>query len=91
MAQDLHRGGAIDDKRLLEYKHMCLEDVPAYSSAKIKTLRKRNKLNQEQLAWILNADVATVKQWELGARRPSRPYLKLLQVLDRKGVEGLRF
>ena len=92
IAQGLHSVGAIDDARLHEYREMCIEEeVPVYSSSKIKALRRRNKRNQAQLASILNASVATVKQWELGARRPSSPYLRLLQVLDRKGPEAFQF
>lgn len=41
------------------------------------------------IAKVLNADLATVRRWEIGERRPSGPYCKLLDLLERKGVEGL--
>jgi hypothetical protein len=34
------------------------------------------------------ADV-TVQKWEIGEKRPSGPSLKLLNVIERKGVEAL--
>ena len=91
IARGLYSVGVIDESKLHEFEKMCLEEVPAYSSNKIKALRRRNKLNQAQLASILHASVSTVKQWELGARRPSSPYLRLLQVLDRKGLDAFQF
>jgi putative transcriptional regulator len=30
-----------------------------------------------------------VRQWEIGQKRPSGPSLKLLDLLDRKGLEAL--
>ena len=33
--------------------------------------------------------LSTVRQWEIGEKQPSGPSLKLLALLDRKGMEGL--
>jgi putative transcriptional regulator len=41
------------------------------------------------LASILNTSLSTVRQWEIGRKRPSGPSLKLLDLLDRKGLEAL--
>ena len=88
-ARDLHTAGFIDKRRMLEYDALCLAPVPAYSGSRIRALRVRHKLSQAVLAAVLNASLSTVRQWEIGAKHPSGPSLKLLNLLDRKGLEAL--
>jgi putative transcriptional regulator len=38
---------------------------------------------------ILNTSLSTVRQWEIGQKRPGGTSLKLLDLLDRKGLEAL--
>jgi putative transcriptional regulator len=40
-------------------------------------------------AAALNASLSTVRQWEIGHKKPSGPAAKLLSVLDRKGLGAL--
>jgi putative transcriptional regulator len=72
-----------------EYDALCLVPVPEYSSETIRALRKRYRISQAVLASILNTSVSTVRQWEIGEKHPSGPSLKLLNLLDRKGLEAL--
>ncbi|MGH8698122.1 MAG: helix-turn-helix domain-containing protein [Burkholderiales bacterium] len=72
-----------------EYGALCLAPVPDYSSRKIRALRARHRLSQAVLASVLNTSLSTVRQWEIGEKRPSGPSLKLLDLLDRKGLEAL--
>ena len=88
-ARDLHTAGFIDKRRMREYDALCLDPIPAYTSKKIRALRARHKLSQAVLASILNTSLSTVRQWEIGEKRPSGPSLKLLDLLDRKGLEAL--
>ncbi|HEY9722474.1 MAG TPA: helix-turn-helix domain-containing protein [Oscillatoriaceae cyanobacterium] len=88
-ASDLYASGLIDRRRMREYDALCLEPIEAYTSEKIVALRKRHHLSQAVLASVLNISVSTVRQWEIGAKRPSGPSLKLLDLLDRKGLEAL--
>jgi putative transcriptional regulator len=88
-AQDLHRLGFIDKKKMIEYDLLCLKPVPQYSANKIHSLRKRYKLSQAVLAAILNTSLSTIQKWEIGQKKPSGPSLKLLYLLDRKGLEPL--
>ena len=88
-ASDLHIAGFIDLRRMREYDALCLAPVPDYSSKKIRALRTRHKLSQAVLAAVLNTSLSTVRQWEIGDKHPSGPSLKLLNLLDRKGLEGL--
>ena len=71
------------------YDALCLDAIPAYSSASIRALRARHKLSQAVFATVLNTSLSTVRQWEIGEKRPSGPSLKLLNLMDRKGLEVL--
>ena len=37
----------------------------------------------------MSASASTVRKWEIGDKRPSGPSLKLLNLLDRKGLEAV--
>lgn len=88
-ARDLHSAGVLSKRRMKEYDILCLVPVPDYSSETIRSLRERHKISQAVLASILNTSVSTVRQWEIGEKHPSGPSLKLLHLLDRKGLEAL--
>lgn len=88
-ARDLHAAGVISNRRMKEYDSLCLVPVPEYSSASIRALRERYRISQAVLASILNTSVSTVRQWEIGEKHPSGPSLKLLNLLDRKGLEAV--
>ncbi len=88
-ANSLHRHGFIDKRRMTQYEALCLEPVPAYTSAQIRKLRAALKISQPVLAGVLNTSVSTVRQWEQGEKKPSGPSLKLLNLIDRKGIEAV--
>jgi putative transcriptional regulator len=88
-ARELHAAGFIDKRRMQEYDALCLKPVPEYTSKKIRALRNRYKLSQAVLAAVLNTSLSTVRQWEIGDKHPSGPSLKLLNLLERKGLEAL--
>lgn len=85
----LHSAGFIDKRRMREYDALCLAPIPEYSSKRIRALRDRHKLSQAVLASVLNTSLSTVRQWEIGDKHPSGPSLKLLNLLDRKGLDAL--
>jgi len=41
------------------------------------------------MASMLNTSLSTIQKWEIGDKRPGGPSLKLLNILDRKGLEAL--
>ena len=77
------------ERRMKEYDALCLVPVPDYSSDTIRALRERYRISQSVLASILNTSVSTVRQWEIGEKHPSGPSLKLLNLLDRKGLDAV--
>ncbi len=89
-ASDLHRLGFIDKRKMREFEALCLATaVPEYNARKIRVLRERYKLSQAVFATVLNTSLSTVRQWEIGEKHPSGPSAKLLNLLERKGLEAL--
>jgi putative transcriptional regulator len=86
-ASDLHRLGFIDKRRMRKYDVLCLQPVQDYDAKKIKALRERLHLSQAVLASVLNTSVSTVRKWEVGDKRPSGPSQKLLDIIERKGLD----
>ena len=60
-----------------------------FDSVKIRDLRRGLQLSQAVLAAVLNTSISTVRKWELGDKHPSGPSLKLLSLLERKGLEAV--
>ena len=46
-------------------------------------------MSRSVFAAPLNVGPATVEHWERGLKKPSGPSLRLLDVVDRKGVDAL--
>jgi putative transcriptional regulator len=88
-ASDLHRLGFIDKRKMRQFDALCLDPVPEYDSEQIRALRDHLQLSQAVLAAVLNTSLSTVRKWEGGEKHPSGPSLKLLNLLDRKGLEAV--
>jgi len=88
-ASDLHCLGFIDKRKMRKFDALCLDPIPAYDSEKIRALRNHLQLSQAVLASVLNTSLSTVRKWEVGDKHPSGPSLKLLNLLDRKGLEAV--
>jgi putative transcriptional regulator len=88
-AQDLHELGFIDKRALNRYDALCIEPVPSYSPEQIRTLRDRYRISQAVMASIFNTSLSTIQKWEIGEKHPGGASLKLLNILDRKGIEAL--
>ncbi|WP_430626809.1 helix-turn-helix domain-containing protein [Yanghanlia caeni] len=54
----------------------------------IRSLRERYQLSQSVLASLLNTSISAVQQWESGEKRPGGPSQRLLDILERKGLEA---
>jgi putative transcriptional regulator len=88
-ASDLFSLGFIDKRRMQEYDALCLEPIPDYDSQQIKRIRTKLKLSQPVFAAVLNTTLSTVVQWEGGKKHPRGTSLKLLNLVDRKGLEAV--
>lgn len=88
-ALGLHSKGMISKRQMVEFDALCHMEVKAISPSQIKRLREKQHVSQAVLAAILNTSVSTIQKWELGYKKPSGPSLKLLSLLERKGLEAV--
>jgi putative transcriptional regulator len=88
-ATDLYRLGFIDKRSMENYDALCIPPVPDYSPDQIKSLRERYRISQAVMAAVLNTSLSTIQKWEVGEKHPGRPSQKLLNILDRKGLEAM--
>ena len=88
-ARGLARIGVIDQRTMKDLDALCLPPVRELSAKQIRAIRSRAQMSQAVFAAVLNTSVSTVQKWEIGEKRPSGPSLKLLNVIERKGVEVL--
>jgi putative transcriptional regulator len=88
-ARGLYELDAIDGKTMREFESLRVESPKMYSAYEIKRLRLKEKASQAVFAAYLNTSVSTVQKWEIGAKKPSGPALKLLDIVDRKGLKAL--
>ena len=88
-ATDLYEAKAIDIKTMREFDALCLPPVKELKPKDIKKLRLREKISQSVFAIYLNTSVSTVKQWETGQKHPRGISLRLLNLIDDKGLEAL--
>ena len=88
-ARGLHGVGLISKRRMGEFDALCHLDVHEMTPKKIKSLREQAHLSQAVFAAVLNTSLSTVQKWEVGDKKPSGPSLKLLNLIERKGLEAL--
>lgn len=87
--EGLHNAGLMDARTMRKFDALCLPPVKAYSAAQIKRIRLRQKTSQAVFAAFLNTSPSTVQKWENGAKRPNGISLKLLNIVDKRGLEVL--
>lgn len=88
-AKGLHKAGVMKDVTLREFDALCLPPVKVYTPTQIKRIRQKTRASQAVFAAYLNTSPSTVQKWEVGGKKPNGPSLKLLNLVDQKGLEAL--
>ena len=88
-AKDLRKVGLMDEMTMREFDVLCLPPIKEYTASQIKRLRVRSKASQSVFAAYLNTSLSTVQKWEQGKKKPNGPSLKLLNLVDEKGLQML--
>lgn len=89
VVDDLYEDGLVDEITMRTIHNLCLPDIKEYQPEDIVALRKQVKLSQAALATIFNVSLSTVQKWERGKKRPTGSSRKLLDIVERKGIEVL--
>lgn len=86
MAHGLYDAGIMHPTTMREFDALCLPKVKDLSPAEIKKIRLREKLSQAVFAAYLNTTPSTIKQWEGGEKHPQGISLKMLNLVNEKGI-----
>ncbi len=88
-AADLYSVGGMDRKSMRKFDVLCLTPILKMTPKRIRDLRVREKASQAVFAAYLNVTPSLVSKWERGEKNPQGPSLKLLSLVERKGLETI--
>lgn len=88
-ASGLFEAGVIDKRTMREFDESCLTPIHEFSPQQIRALREREQVSQTVFAHHLNISKDSISQWERGEKRPAGPSLKLLSLIERKGLASI--
>lgn len=86
-ALGLHEAGVTDQVTLREFDRLCLPPVAPLKPEEIKQIRENSRVSQAVFARLLNTSTSTVQKWEIGQKRPTGTALKLLHLVQERGLE----
>lgn len=88
-AMDLQEVGLINQQTMAEFDKSCLTEILPLSPEEIRTIRKNTRTSQTVFAHYLNINKNLVSEWERGVKKPSGTALKLLTLVQKKGIEAI--
>jgi len=86
-AKGLHKAGVMDQVTLREFDQLCLPPVAPLKPEDIKRIREASHVSQAVFARLLNTSISTVQKWEIGQKKPTGTALKLLHLVQKRGLE----
>ena len=86
---DLHEIGAVDKTTMREFDRMCLTKTEKLAAAEIRAIREKAGVSQAVFAEHLGVTTGLISKWECGDKHPSRMALKLLSLVNTKGLEAI--
>ena len=89
MAKDLYEVGAMDDITMRMMDRLCVPAKPSFTADQIKDIRARTRMSQPVFAQFLNVGMTTVAQWEQGKKSPGGASARLLDIINRKGIDAI--
>jgi putative transcriptional regulator len=81
--------GAISRQTMREFDDTCLTPIVPLSPDEIRELRVREHISQPVFARYLNVSKNLVSDWERGIKKPGGPALRLLTVIQHKGLMAI--
>lgn len=88
-ATGLRDAGAMSKRTMKSFDEICLTSVEPLSPRKIRAIRVREGASQAVFARYLNVTTGLISQWERGEKRPSGAALKLLTLVEKKGLQSV--
>ena len=90
-ALGLYEAGVMDQVTMREFDLLCLPKIEKLEPQKIKAIRETAQVSQAVFAALLNTSVSTIQKWEIGEKRPSGTALKLLHIVEKRGLDAIAF
>ena len=87
----LYEAGVMDQVTMRDFDLLCLPKIEKLEPQKIKAIRETAQVSQAVFAALLNTSVSTVQKWEIGQKRPSGTALKLLHIVEKRGLDAIAF
>lgn len=81
--------GAISKQTIREFDEACLTPAEALTPDEIKDIRVREHISQPVFARYLNVSKNLVSDWERGVKKPGGPALRLLTIIQKKGLSAI--
>lgn len=88
-ASDLHDAGVMAKRTLLKFDALCLTPLRQMKPEEIRALRRREHVSQAVFAMHLNVSKGIISQWERGEKHPAGASLKLLTLVQEKGLDAI--
>ena len=88
-AKGLRDARIMNEITMREFDALCLSPVKTYQPNEIKEIRLRYRVSQEVFAAYLNVSKTSVASWESGGKKPGSAAAKLLNLVDRKGIQAV--
>lgn len=89
LARSLHKAGAMDELTMKVMDDLCLHGPRELPAAEIRAIRRKTRMSQPVFAAFMGVSASAVAQWEGGAKKPGGPAARLLDIIDRKGIEAI--
>jgi Predicted transcriptional regulator len=88
-AEDLYEAGLMEKRTMREFEGLCLTPINPLKPEQIRDIRERENVSQVVFAHYLNVSKGIISQWERGEKRPSGTSLKLLSLVEKKGLSAI--
>ena len=88
-AEGLYEVGLMDKRTMREFDELCLTKIRPLTADEIRNIRERENISQVVFAHYLNVTKGVISQWERGEKRPSGTSLKLLSLVEKKGLDAI--
>jgi len=85
----LHHHAFVSKKTMRGFDRACLVELSDMEPEEIRSLREREQVSQPVFAVYLNVSKNLVSDWERGVKKPGGPALRLLSLIQKKGLDAL--
>jgi len=87
--ESLYEIGTVDKQTMRRFDEACLTPVHPLTPEDIRSIREREHVSQSVFSHYLNVTTGLISKWERGEKKPSGASLKLLLLVEKKGLSAI--